>query len=143
MTGGKSMKDLIDRQQAIDGADAIIARDTSGNNDVVKAMTAWKSYVEALPSAQPLVIHCTDCEDWLERQSILGVTISELPSAQPEIVLELLKTQPTIEPRKGKWKEHKDYPGLAYLCSECGYFTTMRTNFCPNCGADMREVRTE
>lgn len=45
--------DAIDRQAAIDGADAIIARDTSGNNDVVKAMTAWKRYVEALPSAQP------------------------------------------------------------------------------------------
>ena len=45
--------DCISRQDAIDGADAIIARDTSGNNDVVKAMTAWKSYVEALPSAQP------------------------------------------------------------------------------------------
>ena len=47
------MADLINRQAAIDGADAIITRDTSGNNDVVKAMTAWKSYVEALPSAQP------------------------------------------------------------------------------------------
>ena len=45
--------DAISRQAAIDGADAIIARDTSGNNDVVKAMTAWKSYVEALPSVQP------------------------------------------------------------------------------------------
>lgn len=48
-------KDAISRQMAIDGADAIIARDTSGNNDVVKAMTAWKSYVEGLPpvTAQP------------------------------------------------------------------------------------------
>lgn len=45
--------DLIDRQAAIDAADKIIERDTSGNNDVVKAMTAWKVYVEALPSAQP------------------------------------------------------------------------------------------
>ena len=59
------------------------------------------------------------------------------------MVVEMIHDAPTIEPRKGKWKEHKDYPGLAYLCSECGYFTTMRTNFCPNCGADMREVRTE
>lgn len=48
-----SAHDTIYRQAAIDGADAIIARDTSGNNDVVKAMTAWKSYVEALPSVQP------------------------------------------------------------------------------------------
>ena len=38
----------------------------------------------------------------------------------------------------GKWKEYKDYPGLAYLCSECGYFTTMRSyQYCPNCGARM------
>jgi rubrerythrin len=78
-----------------------------------------------------------------EKRNAITDLINGVPSAQPEIVLELLKTQPTIEPRKGKWKEHKDYPGLAYLCSECGYFTTMRTNFCPNCGADMREVRTE
>lgn len=47
------MSDTIDRQAAIDGADAIIARDTSGNNDVVKAMTAWKEYINGLPSAQP------------------------------------------------------------------------------------------
>lgn len=44
------------------------------------------------------------------------------------------------ERMRGKWQEHKDYPGLAYLCSECGYFTTIQTNFCPNCGADMRGV---
>jgi len=45
--------DIISRQVAIDAADKIIERDTSGNNDVVKAMTAWKMYVKALPSAQP------------------------------------------------------------------------------------------
>ena len=46
------MSDMIDRQAAIKAADSIIERDTSGNNDVVKAMTAWKEYIEALPSAQ-------------------------------------------------------------------------------------------
>lgn len=45
--------DAISRQAAIDGADVIIARDTSGNNDVVKAMTAWKSYIEGLPPVTP------------------------------------------------------------------------------------------
>lgn len=54
-------EDAVSRQAAIDGADAVIARDTSGNNDVVKAMTAWKSYVEVLPSAQPEIIRCKDC----------------------------------------------------------------------------------
>ncbi len=47
------MSDPIDRQAAIKAADSIIERDTSGNNDVVKAMTAWKEYIAALPSAQP------------------------------------------------------------------------------------------
>lgn len=53
-----------------------------------------------------------------------------------------IENQPTVdaEPvRHGKWKEHNDYPGLAYLCSECGYFTTDRSRFCRNCGARMDE----
>ena len=37
--------------------------------------------------------------------------------------------------KHGHWKEHKDYPGLAYLCSDCGYFTTDRSYYCPYCGA--------
>ena len=44
--------DTISRVAAIKAADSIIERDTSGNNDVVKAMTAWKEYIKALPSAQ-------------------------------------------------------------------------------------------
>ena len=54
------MSDMIDRQAAIKAADSIIERDTSGNNDVVKAMTAWKEYIEALPSAQPGWIPCSE-----------------------------------------------------------------------------------
>ena len=42
--------------------------------------------------------------------------------------------------RHGKWLEHKDYPGLAYLCSECNLFTTDRSYYCPHCGALMDEV---
>lgn len=41
--------------------------------------------------------------------------------------------------RHEHWKEHKDYPGLAYLCSGCGYFTTDRSYYCPCCGAKMDE----
>ena len=49
----EQLNDTISRQVAIKAADSIIERDTSGNNDVVKAMTAWKEYIKALPSAQP------------------------------------------------------------------------------------------
>lgn len=46
------MSELIKRQDAIDGADEIIKRDTSGNNAVVEAMKAWKAYIGNLPSAE-------------------------------------------------------------------------------------------
>ena len=55
------MDDSISRQDAIEGADRVIARDKSGNNDVVNAMTAWKEWIKALPSVQPDIIHCKDC----------------------------------------------------------------------------------
>ena len=86
--------DTISRQAAID---AILA--VTGNSSVRElyehvqehglsdmwsvGVNAAIDTIIAVPAAQPLVIHCTDCEDWLERQSILGFTISELPPAQP------------------------------------------------------------
>lgn len=57
-------------------------------------------------------------------------TIAQLPSAQPER-------------KKGEWIEITDRTmDCCYRCSECGfirdaYFLEV-TNFCPNCGADMR-----
>ena len=45
--------DTISRQAAIDAADKIIERDTSGSNAVVNAMIAWSEYIRVLPSAQP------------------------------------------------------------------------------------------
>lgn len=91
--------DLISRKLAIDAADKIIERDTSGNNDVVKAMTAWKMYVEALPSAQPdnrlskiadlvegTIDHfdLDDAMDLLYQIKDVLDSSDELPSAQPE-----------------------------------------------------------
>lgn len=56
-------------------------------------------------------------------------------------VLELLKTQPTIEPSKGKWINRSLnilYPEWElYTCSVCGKHSNSY-NFCPHCGADMR-----
>ena len=45
--------DCISRQAAIDAADKVIERDTSGNNDVVKAMIAWSAYIKGLPPVKP------------------------------------------------------------------------------------------
>ena len=45
-----------------------------------------------------------------------------------------------VERKKGKWELEPEYGW--YICSACRDEVTVksgRTNFCPNCGADMRE----
>ena len=51
----------------------------------------------------------------------------------------VIKTVPAIQPKRGRWKGE----GLGdYRCSLCGEVNTRtRTNYCPNCGADMRGDR--
>ena len=70
-----------------------------------------------------------------------------------------IEHQPTIEPKRGEWIVHKertevndgfiDFFPTEYECSNCGlkqsmYFINSKpSNFCPNCGADMREREGE
>lgn len=73
--------------------------------------------------------------DWLkeyfgsERAHINGVC-----AAQPEV-------------RRGKWELRHVGAGHYWECSACHknpcIYVTKNTNFCPNCGADMREVEHE
>ena len=89
--------------------------------------------------------------DVLERKiqdakDCLGNTVDDLPRYLAVGVMQMfLKDMPTIDPVKhGRWIEHKggdDYIGYPiYECSECGYDAgETATNYCPNCGALMRE----
>lgn len=57
--------------------------------------------------------------------------ISFLPQIQPE-------------PKRGKWiySSYDDESGFdeSWTCDKCGYSTNIEeTNYCPNCGRDMRE----
>ena len=70
------------------------------------------------------------------------------------VIYEVIERQPTIEGRKtGKWVDGQDmpeYPRIPYrigekYCSECrneairdGDDEQQLTEFCPNCGAEMR-----
>lgn len=47
-----------------------------------------------------------------------------------------LEKMPIIEPKRGKWMWDEQILGL--VCSECKELGVERSNFCPNCGADMR-----
>lgn len=123
------------------------------------------SALAILPSAQPNRGYIEQIK-WerdiaIQQLKELGYGFGEkIPSAQPEIKCiakvtltdeqvkevfekakcEILAAQP--EWKKGEWntffsdsyKVHK----IGVECSCCGYRTQERTNYCPNCGADMR-----
>lgn len=50
---------------------------------------------------------------------------------------------PSAQPKKGKWISLDDFRGKynenGYKCSECDEHSDYKENFCPNCGADMRQ----
>ena len=86
------MNDLISRQAAIKAADSIIERDTSGNNDVVKAMTAWKEYIKALPPTQP------GCEDTVYRKAVQMLLAYFVPNERYAEAVDGLRGLPSAQP---------------------------------------------
>lgn len=40
---------------------------------------------------------------------------------------------------RGKWVDHPRWKWIYAECSECETVCDVKSNFCPNCGADMRE----
>ena len=63
-----------------------------------------------------------------------------------DFVLDLLDSKPLADVRpvkRGRWIDYDDDYGV-YSCSECEKDAPEDTqwNFCPNCGADMREENT-
>ena len=55
-------------------------------------------------------------------------------------VINILRSLPSVqlERESGEWVDDGD--PLTFTCSKCGYSVARHnnTNFCPNCGADMR-----
>lgn len=55
--------------------------------------------------------------------------------------VERFKEEYEIEPKRGEWIDD-EFIGQ-YRCSECDYYSVDEFDFCPNCGADMRERKGE
>ena len=47
-----------------------------------------------------------------------------------------------LERPQGKWVKIGDL-GLAYKCNKCGEVNILPKQFCPNCGAKMREAEND
>ena len=88
--------------------------------------------------------------DLISREKVFDV-ISDWYDNESDIetLAFLISNIPTEEPRRGKWIPQFDKWGdyvtttEGYKCSECGEFDSMKDNFCPNCGADMRGEANE
>ncbi len=115
------MDDLISRQAAIDEI-----RKCRFVVDAIKK-------IRALPSAQPEPPE--ECERCMMEHT------DEMEKLEAELAM--------AQPKTGRWISADAIFGrVPFYCSECGENTRdtvmgkPRWNFCPNCGADMREVTT-
>lgn len=100
--------------------------------DAISRQTAI-DYCEALMNAERL----QQTDDWgygRERYN------------QTECIMHYIENMPSIQPKKGKWidtGENEEWYAREYRCSECGDTMLGDANFCPNCGADMREGKAD
>ena len=87
-------------------------------------------------SRQAAIETVMECYDNAELFEVYEEKLRELPPAQPES-------------DRGRWERHYSRPGvyadLYWHCSKCGYktdyqYANVYHHYCPNCGADMREV---
>lgn len=92
----------------------------------------------------------------LDDGKTLDQIIDEQPTIEPEPPKtcndcpnfnKTMKLIPLPERKKGRWIEHNPHKwglGVVFECSECGEKTDCEpSNYCPNCGADMRENKDE
>ena len=67
------------------------------------------------------------------------------PTLSANVVLDMIRELPSVQPRNGKWIEHEwaekrgEILISNYECTVCGEWVRENSDFCPNCGADMRE----
>ena len=124
------MSDLIDRQAAIDAMPERIFQEI-----VVEYPPYTKTYsYNGKPYFSIKYIECG--------QEFIG-----FGTYKPEVLSEYLKkyfmpsAQPDVPERNvGKWIKVGDN---SYRCSVCGEVSCCNGNFCPDCGVDMRERRTD
>lgn len=65
----------------------------------------------------------SDGAEWINYEDAVAM-VENLPSAQSDR-------------KKGKWRDRGLY-ALGYNCSCCGKTNIDQSDYCPNCGADMR-----
>lgn len=99
----------------------------------------WLGYFAGLVIEQPTIQPephydewCTGCKEYDQKRH-------NCPRWN-KVIKQTLKD---IEPQEGHWKRvsasaYRTYASYIYRCDNCGEDNWHDSNFCPNCGADMR-----
>ncbi len=125
--------------------------------ETLQALDALKDAIGVTLHVTKISKHCSDfsdlnevieCEDAVNRKTAIEAVIDLCKHYTPtksvthphmDFVIEALQDLPSVTPKRktGKWI-HSDFSHEFLHCSECGRGRYFCSNFCPNCGADMR-----
>lgn len=99
---------------------------------------------EAALSAQNKSMNLSECRKRLERIPAADVRSAkcceECRAALLETIDHYKQLCDDVRPAaKARWEPNVPPRDLRPRCSACGELQPRKTNFCPNCGADMRE----
>ena len=137
-------------------------RDANALDMAIKALEQQPCNAISRQAANDIVRH--ECGEWKGLAKEIVKQFNGLPPVQPKYnpdewchdckeydhdkhccprhngvirkVVEEIK-QPKI--KVGHWIDIPKYKDIAWQCSECEYFTTLKHSYCPNCGAKMVE----
>ena len=141
-------EDLISRKQAIE---ALCREECGFDRKECKVGSCYDvEIIEDVPSVQPDVPD-TNVGELISRQEAIKAILGESPEVNyPIYYAEKIRALPSVQPerKRGKWRRRLVDSGFNadWHCSECGWKTSLEEhgyNFCPNCGADMREGDSE
>ena len=146
-------EDVISRKAVIDTLDRMLKALEEDSTKEEYYELLKDCYIDLLPVTPTLPI----CEDAISREAVIKIA-KELPNRNPSYshtcdvvdrtdLIDYIEELPSVTPKseerpKGKWEYDADKDKSGGHCNRCGHFLRYgeKTNFCPDCGADMREV---